>query len=416
MSLFASLKEILDESVVQEIAKLNNEKPENIQKIVDALGVALTGGLIKRVSSEYGMTLVFGQVNKADLQVDQLKTLLQNPTEWASFLASGDKVFHTLLPGVKSPIAGIVAKYASTRNSLVSSLCGLIAPVVLSALHKHTNNQTLDANGLAAYLGDQREALLQVAPELNPTLIETLGIQSLLENFVVPQVGPSAAVRPFEVKPTQAFLADNQKKSAPTDLKPYLKWLGIVAVLTGIAAGGVYFWNQHSQDNPTTAIEVDSSSIGEVRTIPEPLVQDSVAKTIPTTITTDSLHPMRAYLTDAGAKLGETFKLQSVDFEDNTLQFKSTAQAPVQGLAALLKENPNAQIKLIGYANDALPPMTNKMLSVKRVYALKQKLIDAGIGFLRVDAEGLGNGVVLKDSTRRNRTPLREIYVKFIKK
>ncbi|TAG64064.1 MAG: cell envelope biogenesis protein OmpA, partial [Runella slithyformis] len=67
--------------------------------------------------------------------------------------------------------------------------------------------------------------------------------------------------------------------------------------------------------------------------------------------------------------------------------------------------------------NDAQLPMTNKMLSVKRVYALKQQLIDAGVGFVRVDAEGLGNGVMEKDTARRaNRVPMREILVKFIKK
>ena len=419
MSLFAALKEILDESTIEEIAKLNNEKPEKLQKVVDALAVALTGGLLKRVSNEYGMNLVFGQVSKADLQANQLKILLQNPTEWDSFLANGDKVFHTLLPSIKSPIAAVVAKYAGTRNSLVSSLCGLIGPVVLSALHKQVNTQKLDAKGLSAYLGDQREALLQVAPDLNPALIETLGIQSLLENFVVPQVEPSAVVRPFEAKSAQAFLTNSVEEPTPTDFKPYLKWFGILALVAAIVAGGVYFWNQRDQNTVTAEEEIDSVATGssEARTVTEPPVKDSVAKVVPaTTSKTDSLNPMRTYLTDAGAKMGKAFKFQNVDFEDHTPQLKTTAQAPVQGLAALLKENPTAEIKLIGYANDALPPMTNKMLSVKRVYALKQKLIDAGIGFLRVDAEGVGNGVVLKDSTRRNRTPLREIYVKFVKK
>jgi outer membrane protein OmpA-like peptidoglycan-associated protein len=417
MSLFVLLKEILTDTTVAKIAQINGEKPEKIQKIVDGLGAALTGGLLKRVSNEYGMNLVHGQVQKNALDSNQLQNVLQNSDDWAAFLANGDKLFNTLMPGIKSPVTSLVAKYAGTRNSLVSSLCGLVAPAILAALQKQVANQQLDANGLANYLGNQREDLLKVAPELNSGLIESLGIQSLLENFAVPEI-EVPVTKATEPRPSQSFLDTNQSPDAePTDFRPYLKWLGIAAVVAGIVVGGVYFWNNRST-TATEEVEADTLDIAEARTVTEPAPKDTAAKATPSASTaTDSLNPMQAYLTDATAKIGKVFKFKGVDFENNTLQLKPAAAQPVRDLANLLKNSPTTEIKLIAYANDAQAPMTNKMLSVKRAYALKQQLIDAGIGVMRVDAEGLGNGVSLRDTSRRaNRVPMRDIFVKFVKK
>ncbi|TAF95306.1 MAG: hypothetical protein EAZ32_09450 [Cytophagia bacterium] len=417
MSLFALLKEILDDSLVEQVAKMTNEKPEKIQKIISGLGAALIGGLIKRAANESGLNLVNNQVQKFNLDTTQLQTALQDPTDWSNFLANGDKMFHTLLPSIKSPVTAFVAKYAGTRNSLVSSLCGLVAPAMMAALKKQVANQKLDASGIANYLGDQRENLLQIAPELNPSLIEIIGLQSLMQNFSTPQIEESAAVKHNESKAAQPFLTDRAEDSEPIDFKPYLKWAGALLLVAGLIAGGMYVWNQRSTDTDTPVeTENDTTDTNEARIITDPVSKDSTTEAAPAP-QADSLNLMRIYLTDATTKPGKVFKFMNVDFEDNTLQLKPAAAQPVQELANLLKSRPTAEIKLIGYANDAQLPMTNKMLSVKRVYALKQQLIDAGVGFVRVDAEGLGNGVMEKDTARRaNRVPMREILVKFIKK
>ena len=77
---------------------------------------------------------------------------------------------------------------------------------------------------------------------------------------------------------------------------------------------------------------------------------------------------------------------------------------------------PNAQIKLVGYANDARLPLTNKTLSVKRVFTLKDMFVKAGISYVRVDAEGRGTGINPKDTTGRRQAAMREVWVKFVQK
>jgi outer membrane protein OmpA-like peptidoglycan-associated protein len=200
-----------------------------------------------------------------------------------------------------------------------------------------------------------------------------------------------------------------------TDYGPYLKWIGIGALVIGAIVAGVYFWNQR-QLTAASDSETDST-LNEARTIQEPVAKDTVAQPAPAPAeTTATASPMAIYLADNAAIKGKSFKFDNVDFEDNTAQLKPASNGSVEVLADLLKKYPNAQIKLTGYANDAQPPLTNKTLSVKRVFALKDLFIKAGISYIRVDAEGRGTGVNPKDTTGRKQVPMREVWVKFVQK
>lgn len=424
MNFFASLKEALTEGVISQIAVQKHEKPEKIQKIFDALGVSLVGGLIKRVTTESGMKLVFNQARKIEFEPEQIADILKNELEFDKLKAVGEKDLNTVLPGLKSAISSMVAKYAGTQNSLVSSLCGVAMPIVMSVLKRKIAEKKFDAESLAAYLGDQRESLLTILPDLNDKLIETIGIQYLLQNFAVPRTEESGVVSKGagtdKGQASQPFLVgvDMQQQA---DYQPYLKWAGIGVLVIGAIAAGVYFWNQQKTASDTDESEIDSSMV-EARTIQEPVAgNDSLTKDTLTTVAAApatvpapvTANPMAIYLENAAAPQGKVFKFENVDFEDNTTQLKAAANAPVTALADLLKKYPNAQVKLVGYANDANPPVTNKVLSVKRVLAIKDALIKSGISYIRIDAEGRGSGVT---PTGTNQKPLREIYVRFVKK
>jgi len=190
MNLFASLKETLTEELIGQIAQQNNEKPEKVSKAMDALSASAVGGILKRVMTESGMNLVFNQVQKMEYQ----SNITPLSAEWNELKEAGEKNLNSLLPGLKSSITMMTAKYAGTRNSLVSSLASIAISFVMITLKKHVTEKKMDAPTLAAFLGDQREPLLNVVPDLNETLLETLGIQSLLQNFVVPRIEQSGEI------------------------------------------------------------------------------------------------------------------------------------------------------------------------------------------------------------------------------
>lgn len=421
MSLFVALKEVLNEGVVAHIARENNEKPEKIAKALDAFSASIVGGMLKRVTNEAGMNLMYNQVQKIDFETQNLDRLIKDPAQYEPLKNIGEKHLNTLLPGLKSPISLMVAKYAATRNSLASSLIGPMVAIVMTVLKKIVNDKQMDTEAFATYLGDQREHLLNVVPELDNVLVETLGIQSLLQNFTVPKLSHPVSIAKTTVeKGHEPFLPDTEVH--PESSINYLKWAGAAVVVIGLAAAGWYFWQRQPLPSETesTVIE-DSTTLGTsaeavevIDTLQKAPVQTPKDTTIASTPSTSS-SPMEVYLADAAITTGKVFKFENVDFLDNTTQLKPEATTPIKNLGDLLKKFPNAQIKLVGFANDAKAPLTNKVLSTKRVYALKDELIKQGINYLRVDAEGRGTGVSPKDTTRKQK-PLREIYVRFVKK
>ena len=92
-----------------------------------------------------------------------------------------------------------------------------------------------------------------------------------------------------------------------------------------------------------------------------------------------------------------------------------TSQGQVNELITMLNARPTMQVQFQGYADDAVvgSGMTNKALSFKRVNAIKQQLVTAGINYLRVDAVGLGTGVKAGELGKQ---PQRKINVKIISK
>lgn len=420
MNLFASLKETLTEGIVNQIAVQNNEKTEKIQKAIDAFAASIVGGLIKRASNESGMKLIFNQAKNTPFSPEQLPRILKTPSELEEFKAAGEKILNTVLPGFKSSVCSMVTKYSGTKNSLASSLSGISMSIIISVLKKVVAEKQFDAESLAAYLGEQRESLLTIVPDLNDRIIETVGIQYLLQSFEVPRAEQSTTItkssEPIPAK--QPFLVGVDVEDSGLG-RINFKWVGLGLLVVAVIGAGIYFWSQ--RDTSTVDTEIDADTLAEARTIQEPIAANKTADTTtaatpttPAATTTES--PMATYLADAAAAKGKAFKFENVDFEDNTVQLKATASQPVQALADLLKKYPTAQIKLVAYANDAKPPLTNKVLSVKRVYALKDQFVKSGISFVRVDAEGRGTGINPKDTTGRKQVPMREIWVKFVQK
>ena len=66
--------------------------------------------------------------------------------------------------------------------------------IIISVLKKVVAEKQFDAESLAAYLGEQRESLLTIVPDLNDRIIETVGIQYLLQSFDVPRAEQSTTI------------------------------------------------------------------------------------------------------------------------------------------------------------------------------------------------------------------------------
>lgn len=458
MNFFAVFNEIVNTEAMAKAALYVDEPTDRTRRAVLTLSHAIFGGLLKRTTSEIGVTQLFTYIQRGGYTgslTANIATTLRDPAHIHTLIGQGSDVIGRLLPGMKSSIATMISGHAGVRNSSAISLLGLTAALVLDVLGREVTDKKLDADGLANALFDQREAFVgAVPPALLPQLVEKVGIQQIIAGVAAPArqqvVSAPAITRPVAVAPPTASFAPVPDNN--TDTGSLGRWvIGAVLVAVVGVVGFLIYQNTQNHSEPVSskimnenvadsgkaafptdtvarsmAVPVDTSatvpSAATPTAAPTLSVVAPVTAPVATSVTTVSggsvVSQIRPYLADPAAKKGRIFPLTGLSFALGTTDLKPGTEGTVNDLITLLKENPTLQVQLIGYANDATLPMTNKSLSFKRVNQIKQQLITAGIDFQRVDAVGRGSGVKFNpnDSTRVMKPPttLRKIDLKVV--
>jgi outer membrane protein OmpA-like peptidoglycan-associated protein len=417
MNLLVELKENLTDSVVSRAAYYVDENPEKTRVALDGLIHTVVAGLMKRTTTEIGVNQLYNAIQKGKFDANLVATfpeLLRDPEQINRLADQGSNSISHLLPAMKSAIGLAISGYANIKNSAAITLLGLVTPLVLGTLNKLVVEKKLDADSLAALLADQRDHLVELTPErLLDRIAEGLNIQQLLAVGVTPAKRTGMAER-SPVQERQRFTPEPEEEGNGS----LVKWgVGALALLA-LAGAAYYIWNNTqsyssaNEEEATSTEFVDSSAIAPVDSAK---IRPALAvRTDSGTVTSPIMTALANYLTNPQAPAGRSFKVPALDFEPGTDQLKPAGIATVNELSTLLKTNPVVQIRLVGYANDAVPPMGNKALSVTRVLNIKNQLIKSGVNYIRIDAIGLGTGIKPGDSTAIGKPRLKQIDVKVV--
>jgi outer membrane protein OmpA-like peptidoglycan-associated protein len=427
MNLLVELKENLTDSVVSRAAYYVDENPEKTRIALEGLIHTVVAGLMKRTTTEIGVNQLYNAIQKGKFDGNLVATfpeLLRDPEQINRLAESGSNSISHLLPAMKSAIGLAISGYANIKNSAAITLLGLVTPLILGTLNKIVVEKKLDADGLAALLADQRDHLVELTPErLLDRIAEGLNIQQLLAVGVTPAKRSGMADR-SPVQERQRFAPEPEEEGNGS----LVKWGVGALVVLALAGGAYYIWNNTqsyssaNEESATSTEFVDSVAVTPVDSAKlrpaNPVRTDSAVAPTPSSTpgisATTSLTALAAYLANAQTPEGRSFKVPTLDFEAGTDRLKPAGLATVEELATLMKNNPVVQIRLVGYANDAVPPMGNKALSVTRVLNIKNQLIRAGINYIRIDAIGLGTGNKPADSTAVAKPALKQIDIKVV--
>ncbi|KAB7733238.1 OmpA family protein [Rudanella paleaurantiibacter] len=451
MNFFAAFNDIVTPDVINKAAVFVEESAPKTQKAIEGLGLTVLGGLLKRTTSEIGVNQLFNYIQKGNYDGSQtagLSSALKDPAQTNLLIAHGNDTISHLLPAMKSSIANMISSYAGIRNSSAVSLLGLTSGIVLDVLGKQVREQKMDADGLAAALFEQREDFVQKVPEsLLPKLVEKLGLQQVMAGIAGPaRRGEPAATpgRPISA-PGPAVTAPVYDASSDSDnTNGLVGKIGIGLVLAAIIGAGAYMVYHNSRTGQTddagevaeTTVTTDAGqadTVARSMAVPvdtsamrtKPATTSAVAPVAPSAASTTATAgagtlttALNGYMADVTAPKGRTFSLSAVSFQPGSTSLTPGSEATVTEIANFLKANPAAQIRLVGYANDAGAGTTNKALSFKRVNTIKSMLVAQGINYIRVDAVGLGTGSKPKpgDSTGTRTPSLRKIDMKVVYK
>ncbi|MBC7890674.1 MAG: DUF937 domain-containing protein [Sphingobacteriaceae bacterium] len=417
MNLFGVLKETVTPALRLKTALFVSETPEKTQKALDALFPTVTGGLLKRASTEAGLSHVYRTLQKPEFDKNLIETfpqLIESPDRLSQLAVYGNGLVSQLLPDKKSSIANMISSYAKVRNSSATNLLGLATPLVLSALRREMTNRNLDVQGLGSLLADHREPWLNSLPEgIHDKLFEVLGIDdwhgmdAALRNsgVAVQRRATAAAAAAVKVPPTKAatpppVVVDEEEEE--TSGVNWGRWL-VPLVVVAVIGGGAYWYLNRPEPETTELDPLASATPPPVtdtlaradtstsRPAVAPTLSDSV-KAIPTPLTPmgapEFVAQMDSYLKDAKAVSGRTFTLDKITFADGNFIPTPESLPAIEALGKLLKDHPRLQLKLVGYV--AADSVDARKLSNKRANAIKTRLLALGIDNLRLDASGLG--------------------------
>ncbi|PLK43164.1 DUF937 domain-containing protein [Emticicia sp. TH156] len=409
MNLFDTLSEALTDDVVSKLAKLTDEDPAKTKKAIDGILCTLIAGLVRRTGSTMSVNMLYNQIQKGNQGgrlIGDVMSYLNKKEDLDAILKIGDSQVSQIFPAYKSPLVSLIGIYAGIKKNSSSTYASLITPMLIDAVSVEIANNKMDVDALTAYLAEHHEPLFKKAPEeLMEKMIPQLGLQELLSpKFPLPK-------RVVTAKPT----LQKSKTGVPATPQPVepveeeisssssfpIKGLLVFLVLVAAAAGGYYWYENYYKPSQASAVQeettvVDDSLNTGIDTTRAALV-DSVA-TKDTTATqvapaetnaggslTKEIEP---YLVDATKPTGQVFTLKDITFVKGSYALDDKSEASINELIALFNKYPKLQIRLQGHATDAVG-VDNKTMAVKRAYAIKRKLLSAGVNDTRIDAIGI---------------------------
>ncbi|MBP6411302.1 MAG: OmpA family protein [Pseudarcicella sp.] len=457
MNLLAELKEIFTEEIVTKIATLVNENEQKTQKAIDSLLCTVVGGLIKRSTNESGATTLINVISKGnynDEVIHQLKSTLQSKEAFLDFTTKGNSLVSMLLPDKKSSIANIISEHSSIRNSSATSILALVMPVILSKLGGEINRSGLNKEGIANFLYQQRDSLInETAEEFRFKMVDTIGLSSILSQdakiITYPTATPAKTtsftnrvVEPESKKPEVKYSVKDYSENT-SEPKSFPKWiLPTVLSLAVVGVGGYfaynYDWSNLTKTNyvevadtiqtkiDSSVTKIDSSAIANADTTTAATSESAAPKEVSLSLPDgESIDVTEGtfnynfvkYLQDSTSKPLKTIIMDNLNFEMNTSNLIEGSQKTVDDFTKIMKAYKRLQVKLIGYTDNSGDTLVNKKLSMKRAVEVRSLLVLNGIDRNRIDMDGKGPfNPIAPNDTEEGKQKNRRIEVKVIKK
>lgn len=421
MNLFDTLNEAMTDEVVSKIAKLTDEEPTKTKKAIDGIFCTLIAGLVRRTGSTMSVNMLYNQVQKGNQGgelIGDVMSYLNKKDKLDAILKTGDGLVSQIFPAYKSPLISMIGTYAGIKKNSSTMYSSLATPILIDAVSREISNNKMDVDALTTYLADHHEALFKRTPEeLVEKMIPQLGLQELLspkftsnpnKRVIAPK---PASVKPKPVSSTsvstpQAVEAEEEEYSSEGSAFP-VKWLLIFLVVIAVAAGGYYYYENYYKPSQAATVQDETTVMDSTTTSPDTsgtAAIDSVALKDSAKITTpvapastptagagSLTKELDPYLADKAKPVGQIFTMKDVSFVKGSQALDDKSTGAINELAELLKKYPKMQIRIQGHSTDAVG-IDNKSMATKRAFAIKKRLLVAGITDTRIDAIGIQGG------------------------
>lgn len=153
-----------NEPVIRKISGILGTTETTTRSGLAAAVPSMVGGLVQQGSTPSGASALAATLDRYDTRAaDDLGASLDGQTSH-DLMRSGSGMARNILGGSLEAVTTAIGRASGMNKPAISSLLGLVAPVVMGALAKYKRSQGLDVNGLARFLGEQRSYVASALP------------------------------------------------------------------------------------------------------------------------------------------------------------------------------------------------------------------------------------------------------------
>ncbi|RKG99913.1 DUF937 domain-containing protein [Corallococcus sp. CA053C] len=351
------------------------EDPQATTKVLPGAIAAVAAGVADQGSNEAGAHRLLSKLNEggftgpdAPSQGDISDAGLVDEEARGKGMLGG--LFGNKLGGVTeglSRMGGMRDPGSATR------LLSLVAPMVMSVLGKQVRDQRLGATGLMQLLGSQRSHIAGALPAgLGGVLGFAGGARHAPAEILEP---PRAAVAPMREDTWRESLPRRTAAPPPPERKKSIAGWAIPLALLALI---VLSWGalRGRKNEPAQAPRVTSNT-------PPAAVQQGTGGSGQQQPRVRDANALRSALEGNNAKQGVI--LDGVEFTAGSAQLTSQSQQLVDELGTVLKEKPDARVRITGATQTSGDADSNRQLSRTRAETLRQALVRDGVAAQRIE-------------------------------
>ena len=398
------VKNYVSQDLISKAGVFLGESEGGISKAVSGLIPSILGGVIsKGTASEAGAQEILNAATETENTglLGNLGSLFGN----ADLLSKGTSLFGSLFGGKSNTIIDAISSFAGIKSSSSGSLISMITPLIMGLLGKQAKENNLSASGFSSFLSSQKSNILGALPSGLGSVASVLGLGSL----------GSAARETVEDVRSAATNAYNSVEDQVEKSGGGMKWLLPLLLLAALAFLIWWLMGKGCNNSETAVTDGDTVAVvpeaapatvaGSLDTITgnyiydvgankEIQLADGTILTVGENSTEAKLYNMlndASFTVDTVDKTANWVVLDRVYFETGKSVLTAESAAQVKNIASILKNFPNASIKLGGYTDNTGDAAINTKVSAERAKIVASELQNAGAAATQIaEAEGYG--------------------------
>lgn len=378
----SSLFSTLDSDSMHDFASRFGVLDKSVSQGFNAANATMLGALAQKAEDPAWRNQFFKFISNVPSKANasELVSAAIDPSR-ASFLTtslmdSGKSFLSLAFGGNQSSIFDTLARSTGLRPGIVSSLMGIVAPLMMTSLGRVVRDDRLNPEELSRLLSHEAEG----ARELMPS-----GVSDL---FGAATHIPSPTPQPIQsARETTRPLAIT---TVPERNPRSLAWLWIIPLL--LIPFLLYWFYQVRHPR----------LISHVVTVVRPVVVPSIPGRISLNIPQGNIAAgLLDFIQDPNKTVdqGSWFNFDNLLFDNNSAKLRPGSQEPLGYIASILKAYPNVNLKIGGHTDSTGSALRNLRLSQQRASGVKAALVGMGIAPNRLETQGYGEGSPVADNS-----------------